>query len=184
MKPKLIILNGPLGSGKTTLARKYIDSHAMTLNVEVDDIKRSMGDYRSNNKLAQQLAREVCFSMIQTHLKSGKDVIFPHGITNSELFERIDIIVDATGSRLIETLIDPSFEEVLKRYIERGQSQGFADGFDPQSNIAQSGREQKLRELYDRIMSIACARPKTLRIDTFGKSIDVSMAALENITRR
>ena len=40
---KVILLNGFAGAGKTTLARKYIDSHPLSIVIEGDELIVNIG---------------------------------------------------------------------------------------------------------------------------------------------
>lgn len=37
--PRVIMLNGPPGCGKSTLARRYVGEHPFTLNLDIDRIR-------------------------------------------------------------------------------------------------------------------------------------------------
>src|SRR3546814_20891857 len=43
---RLILLNGPPRVGKSTVARRYLDDHPLTLLIEVDDLRAATGGGR------------------------------------------------------------------------------------------------------------------------------------------
>ena len=44
--PRLIVLNGPPGIGKSTIARRYVEDHPMTLALEQDVVRGLLGGWR------------------------------------------------------------------------------------------------------------------------------------------
>ncbi|MBA3302830.1 MAG: AAA family ATPase, partial [Acidimicrobiia bacterium] len=37
--PRLILLNGPPGIGKSTLAQRFVDEHPLALNLDLDAVR-------------------------------------------------------------------------------------------------------------------------------------------------
>lgn len=77
MKPKLIVLSGPLGSGKTTLAEMYSVQHSLSLRLDIDDIWSMIGNSRELHEESSALAKYLTFEITKLHLKKGFDVIIP-----------------------------------------------------------------------------------------------------------
>jgi len=46
MQPKLLVLNGPLGIGKSTLAARYSHDHPLTLNLDIDTVWAMLSHWR------------------------------------------------------------------------------------------------------------------------------------------
>jgi len=78
--PTLIVLNGPPGIGKTTLARRYVEDHPMSLALEQDVVRGLLGGWRTREKESGQAARSLCLEMARTHLRAGHNVIVPQFI--------------------------------------------------------------------------------------------------------
>ena len=63
-----------------------------------------------------------------------------------------------------EILLYLDKNEAVKRFIERGKSQGYADGFIPGNGITLDGREKALEIMYDEMMKAVSKRPNTIKI--------------------
>ena len=57
---RLIILNGPPGIGKSTVARRYVEDHPMTLSLEQDLVRGLLGGWRTRETESGALARDLC----------------------------------------------------------------------------------------------------------------------------
>ena len=66
--PRLIVLNGPPGIGKSTLARRYVDDHPLTLCLEQDVVQGLLGGWLTREGDSNLLARQLCLGMARTHL--------------------------------------------------------------------------------------------------------------------
>jgi adenylate kinase family enzyme len=53
--PRLIHVNGPPGIGKSTIARLFVDDHPGTLNLDMDHVRRLIGDWREDFLQAGEL---------------------------------------------------------------------------------------------------------------------------------
>ena len=45
-RPRLVLLNGPPGIGKSTLSRRYVEAHPGTLDLDVDRLRSFVGGWR------------------------------------------------------------------------------------------------------------------------------------------
>ncbi len=117
---KLILLYGFAASGKTTLAKKYIEEHPMTMAVEGDQLIGMIGQWRKNEATARQLVELHTKSIVENHLRAGYDVIVPHLLSDSTEIESFENITKETGASFHEVYIDITKEDAVNRLLTRG----------------------------------------------------------------
>jgi 2-phosphoglycerate kinase len=64
----VILLNGPPDIGKSTLARLYARNHALTLVLDIDSIRMSIGGWETTDEskgLARLLAVEMAYRALR-----------------------------------------------------------------------------------------------------------------------
>ncbi|HWC24091.1 MAG TPA: AAA family ATPase [Flexivirga sp.] len=67
MSPRLILLNGLPGVGKSTLAREYVAARPGTLNLDIDVLRSMLGGPWEETA---ELGRSLALRIIETHLES------------------------------------------------------------------------------------------------------------------
>lgn len=120
MNQKLIILYGFASSGKTTLAKKYIDVHPLTIAIEGDQIIGMIGQWRKNEDEARRIVFEHSKSIVENHLKAGHDVILPYLLSDSSQIESFEDIANKCNASFIEVYIDIEKDDAVNRLLERG----------------------------------------------------------------
>jgi len=166
MKPKLIILNGALGVGKSTLAQRYAEEYPLTLSLDIDEVRRWISHFREEKEKSGPLAKKIAGEMARVHLKSGYDVIVSQIFCQQEPLQEFENIAQESGADFHEFLLSISKEDALKRFIKRGQSEGYLDGFKPGGLVDLGGREKKLEKMHDDMMLTVSQRPRTKIIES------------------
>ena len=161
---KLVILNGPLGIGKSTLARRYADEHPLTLRLDIDDIRTYISHWRERADESARLSKAMALDMAQSHLNHGYDVVVPQIIRSIEFIEQFGRIALETHAKLVEVLLFANKDEAIRRFKERNYAQGYRSGFRP-GLIDSGGRETKLASMYDEMLAVAKQRPNTIYIE-------------------
>lgn len=157
-KPKLIILSGPLGSGKSTIAQKYADEHPLALNLDIDDVRSHLGKWREHPEKSAKQSKRMSEEMARANLIAGYDVIIPQIYRLEENVVNLENIAKEIGADFYEVLLDLSKNEAIKRFMDRG---GFRKG----GLIEQGGGVKKLELMYDEMVELASKRPGTIRIE-------------------
>lgn len=84
----LVLLNGPPGVGKSTLARRFVADHPLALALDIDVVRSMLGRWMDAPTDAGLAARALAMAMIRTHLAAGHDVVVP------QFLGRVDFVVE------------------------------------------------------------------------------------------
>lgn len=172
MKPKLIVLNGPLGIGKSTLAKRYADRHPLTLVLDIDDVWAMISHWREEKEVSAPLSKRMALAMARINLDAGNDVIIPQILQTVELADSFERLAKDCEAQYYEVLLTVDKAEAIRRFIKRGIREGNPTGFRAGGIIDTSGREKKLADMYDRMTVVAAARPHVITIDVVLDDID------------
>jgi len=100
--PRLVLLNGPPASGKSTLARMFVDDHPLALDLDVDRLRDLVGGWRRHPERAGRLARAVVLAAARTHLGAGHDVVVPQFVGRLGFVEELADAATTAGAELVE----------------------------------------------------------------------------------
>lgn len=124
---KLIILNGPVGVGKTTLGKQLQEKLPLSFFFHFDEIRRHIGQYHDYPHESRNLAYELSFSSADKCFQEGRDFIIDkimynkveHGTAKPTL-DILYQIADKYQAEIHEFLLWADKETILKRLNERG----------------------------------------------------------------
>ncbi len=145
--PTLIVLNGPPGIGKSTLASRYIDEHPGTLNLDIDRLHPLIGGWRDDTR-THDILRPLALAMAATHLHGGRDVIAPNCITMPSRIEEFEQVAQRAGGRFIEVVLMAPRADAIARFADRTDDSEW--GRHNRELVPRLGGERWLGELYDR----------------------------------
>ncbi|HEU5420892.1 MAG TPA: AAA family ATPase [Streptosporangiaceae bacterium] len=149
---RLIVLNGPPGCGKSTLAALYADGHPLVLNLDIDQVRASIGGWRDDRHNAGLLARSIALAAARVHLTAGHDVIIPQFLGRPEFLIQLEKLAGECAAGFAEVVLLDSRENVLGRFAGRA-----ADPAQPRIQHATGAVE--LAEMYDRLLALLPSRP-------------------------
>lgn len=172
MEPKLILLNGNPGMGKTTLATRYAQTKEMTLNLDVDNIWIMMTGWDTPNSDTNRLKRKYSYAITDMHLAEGHDVIVPNILQTIEQYESFERIARANNAALKEVVLLSNVEDAIERCKTRARTQGHQDGFRPGGLLDKGGREVMLRTMHANMLDTIAQRPNMVRIESVRGDID------------
>jgi len=170
-QPKLIILNGFAGIGKTTIARRYIDEHPLDLSLEGDTIIVMLGQWLTYEEKAREYVIALLKSMAATHLRHGRSVLLPYLLTNARHAEEFERIARQQNARFFEIYLFLEKEEALCRLLERGT------WGEPGLPTITEKDLPEMSKLYDTMTAATVKRPKTIMLHPLKDDIDQTYKA-------
>jgi predicted kinase len=173
---RLILLNGPPGIGKSTIAARYVTQHPGVLNCDIDVLRTLVGGWQDDFIGAGGRIRSAALALMTAYLRGGDDVVLPQlvaRVAEVERFERAALEADAT---FVEVMLTDDVEASVARFHARPASdelQRVTHGV-----VSADGGDDALRHFHAALLEVADARPGTRLISTTGGDIDGSYAAV------
>lgn len=176
---ELMLLNGPPGIGKSTLARLFADRHPGTLNLDVDQVRCLIGGWQEDFQAAGDLVRPIALNMAATHLAGGHRVIMPQFLDADEEVGLFAGIALKAGAGFREVVLMDTGESSVERFYARG------DNHDPWHGkvtaiVEQNGGSTLLKSMYDSLTSGLHARPSASVIHSRRGEIEETYTSLLN----
>ncbi len=119
-KAKLIILYGFAASGKTTIAKTYIDNHPLSMMIEGDEIINMMGQWRKYENDARVLVFKHTCSIVKNQLQAGHAVILPYLLTDATHINSFIEIANEVGTPVYEIYLSADKENAIAKLLKRG----------------------------------------------------------------
>lgn len=117
---KLIIINGPCGIGKSTLAHALHESIPLSFLIDVDLIRRHVSGYREYREESGHLSHLIALAILTACFKEGRDVILDKMLFDSELIDAYRAIADEHHADIYEFILWAPKEIVMARAGGRG----------------------------------------------------------------
>ncbi|MEU4781979.1 AAA family ATPase [Micromonospora sp. NPDC023633] len=170
--PRLIVLNGPPGCGKSTLARRYVEDHPLALDLDIDRIRDLVGRWRDYPGPAGLLARAVALAAARAHLAGRHDVIVPQFLGRPEFIGQAERVARDTGAEFHEVVLLDDKENALRRFAERSRTSTDPAHLDAQRLLDRQGGATELAAMYDRLLAVVATRPGTRVVRTAHGRVD------------
>jgi deoxyadenosine/deoxycytidine kinase len=106
----IIVLNGPINSGKTTLAKLLAEKIEKTAIVEVDSVHEF---YPKDDSEGWEKCYRAAISLAEGFAKEGLNVIFSYHIVKDD-FEKIKERLSVYDQKIFAFTLKPTLEVLLK----------------------------------------------------------------------
>lgn len=158
--PRLIVLNGPPGVGKTTVAQRFVDDHPLALSADIDGVRRLLGRWRDSPTEATLLARAMTLTMARAHLAGGHDVVLPQYLGNPQFVQQAEDVATEIGAQFVEIVLMTDREDAIRRFTARTARAALPAHVDAGRLVAQYGGSDALFAMYDRLLLVLAHRPR------------------------
>lgn len=117
--PVLLLLNGPPGAGKSTLAEALARSHPQRTALDVDVVKHALPAWPQDPHAAGVEARKQVLAQAGRELVAGRSVVIPQLLARPEFAVALQQLADRSGARFAHVLLDLPADALRARLSAR-----------------------------------------------------------------
>ena len=165
-----MLLNGPPGVGKSTLARLLVQEHPLALCLDIDLLRRSLGRWDEHPAESGLLARDLAVATARVHLLSGYPVVVPQFLGRLSFVERLERLAQELGAAFRHMVLMDSREAVIARFQTRTSAPDASEQHREAAEMA--GGEVGLAEMHDALLSVLAARPEAVVVQSVEGDIE------------
>jgi len=171
-----VLINGAPASGKSTLARRLAEEHALTLVLDLDSVRGSLGRWAQDPGAAGLAARRLGLAMAEAHLSAGQDVVVPQFLQRVELVHALAAVCARAGAELIEVALVSDPEEAARRFAARA---GSREANHQDAALLQAAPDAApVETMYRAMIEMLRTRPATRYVRTRTGDVDGTYAEL------
>lgn len=176
--PRLILLNGAPGLGKSSLARLYADRHPMTFCCDVDALRSLVGGWEEDRGQAGRLARAFAIAGMRAHLRGGHSVIVPQYLGRIEWVLELDRLAHEAGVPFVEVVLVAGDEDAVRRFQARAGAPQTPEQAVAAAGLGEADPEVELRAMAARVAEVVAARPGTIAVTSTEGEIEETYRTL------
>jgi predicted kinase len=118
----LVLINGAPGSGKSTLAQALAQDQPLTLALDVDGIKHSLGRWNEDLLASGLHARRLALALAREQLSAGYDVVIGQYLARTDFIEDLERVASEVGARFFEFMLELGASELAERLAGRSSA--------------------------------------------------------------
>ena len=116
---RLVLLNGPPGVGKSTLAARYAAEHPGTLCLDIDVLRTMVGGWADDYGRTGALVRPAALGLLTAYLRESGDVVLPQLISRETELARFERAAADAGAGFVHVLLEVEPDTVVARFEGR-----------------------------------------------------------------
>jgi predicted kinase len=178
---RLIVINGPLACGKSTLAARFVADHPLAASLDVDHIRAMIGRWQEEPTASGLLARAMTLAAARVHLASGHDVVIPQLIARPEFLEQLEALAAEVGAAFVEIVLSDDKASALRRFEQRSDAGAHPQHVEAHEMLMCAGGFEKLASMYDELEALVATRESAVVIDSHHGHGDETYAALVRV---
>ena len=150
--------------GKSTLARRYVAEHPLAFCLDVDGIRRLIGQWQQHAQESGLLARRMAVAMVAEHLRGGHDVIAAQFLARERFIGELEDVAAGAGSSFHEIVLLDSRANAIERFHARAADPELATHHREASAMIEG--DAHLGRMYDDLISLLEHRPHATVVRT------------------
>ena len=154
---RLVLLNGPPGVGKSTVARRYLVDHPLALLIEIDDLRTAMGGWAEHED-SRIHARTLALALARTHLGAGLDVVVPQYLGRPTYIDQLQAAASEVGAAFQHVLLVDDRRAVGERFRERRADLLARGGAHPEADVADEAIDDAIADAERRLAAMVTDR--------------------------
>jgi predicted kinase len=157
---RLILVNGPPASGKSTLARRYVDDHDLAVLVEVDTLRMTLTNWEKD-EATRLVARDLAGAAVVDHLGAGRDVVMAQYFGRLGYLVLLEDLAREHGATFVEVILATGAALAIERFRARRRAMTERGERHPERDIADGDVEAFILDAVDRLTRLPTARPES-----------------------
>lgn len=155
---RLILVNGPPASGKSTVARRYVDAHVGVVLVEVDALRTTLPGWEEDGA-TRLVARDLAAAAVVEHLDAGRDVVLAQYLGRLGYVVWLEEMARERGVTFLEVILAIDSGLAIERFRARRRAMAERGERHPERDIADADVEALVLDAIGRLDRLAAARP-------------------------
>jgi predicted kinase len=173
----LVLLNGPPGIGKSTLAPLLVAQRPLSLCLDIDLLRRSLVHWAEHPQRSGLLARDLAVAAARTHLASGHVVVVPQFLGQLAFIQRLEALASEIGSPFRHVVLMDDQEHAIERFMARSRAAGAPEQH--REAAAMAGGTAGLTTMYDALLRILTERPAAIVIESINGDVPATLRQLQ-----